>query len=167
MPAEHRDYEDVKGELARELLARESAGVESRAVAERLAAAVREGRSLEDAARAEELTLERSGWLRRRPDGFVPGLGAAQDLMATAFTLEPGESSATIYEVGDNLALVQALERNPPDPEEVEKALPDTRRQLLDQKRGAYAEAWLGRRRQQLADSGELAVNLELVRRGG
>ena len=79
----------------------------SRTLADELAAAVKGGESLEDAARARELTLERSGWLRRRPDGFVPGLGASPDLMATAFTLEPGQSSSRVFEVGDKLALVQ------------------------------------------------------------
>ena len=72
---------------------------------------MRGGKSLETAAREAELTLERSGRLQRRPDGFVPGLGAAQDLLALAFTLPAGASSPRIFEVGGKLALVQVLER--------------------------------------------------------
>jgi len=92
---EHRDasntpFEEVREELARELVASEAKSEVNRALAEKLAAAIRDGQSLESAARAEGLTLERSGWLRRRPDGFVPGLGAA-------FALEPGQSSDRIF----------------------------------------------------------------------
>mgnify|MGYP001173859426 CR=1 FL=1 len=73
--------------------------------------AVRGGQSLEEAARAEGLTLERTGVLQRRPDGYVPGLGPAQDLMAVAFTLQPGESSDQVFDLASKLALVQVLER--------------------------------------------------------
>jgi parvulin-like peptidyl-prolyl isomerase len=124
------------------------------------------GRSLEQAARDRGLTLERSGWLRRRPDGFVPGLGAAQDLIATAFTLSAGESSDRIFEVGDKLALVQVLETKQADAEAVEARIEETREELLNEKRRAQIEAWLEARRTQLIASGELAVNQEAIRAG-
>ena len=91
--AQVQDYESVREDLARELLITEASQEANRVLAEELAEAVREGKSLEDAARARRLTLERSDWIRRRPDGFVPGLGAAQDLLAAAFMLEAGQSS--------------------------------------------------------------------------
>ena len=164
--AQSRDFESVREELAREMLLFDAARATARTQAERISTAIRAGSSLEDAARAEELTLERSGWLRRRPDGFVPSLGSAQELSATAFALEPGQSSPTIYEVGDKIALVQLLERNEPDPEEVEKAVPEVRLQLSDQKRRAYVTTWLDSRYRALSDAGALSVDVAGARPG-
>ena len=128
---------------------------------------VRGGQTLEGAAREAKLTLERSGWLKRRPDGFVPGLGAAPELQAVAFTLEPGQSSDRIFEVGDKLALIQLLERQEPPPEEIEEQLDEERKQLSSDKLNRLTDFWVGQRRAQLADSGELIVNLEILGRRG
>jgi peptidyl-prolyl cis-trans isomerase D len=162
--AENQPFEAVKEDLAREALASEAAHTAIRALAETLAASVREGRSLEQAARDQGLTLERSGWLRRRPDGFVPGLGAAQDLIATAFTLSAGDSSDRIFEAGEKLALVEVLETKQPDAETVEARIEETREELLNEKRRTQTEAWIEARRTQLLASGELAVNQEAIR---
>jgi peptidyl-prolyl cis-trans isomerase D len=163
--AERRSYEEVREELAREILAREAARAAARARAEALAQAVRGGQSLEDAARAAGLTLERSGWLRRRPDGYVPGLGASQDLLAVAFTLEPGRSSDRIFEVGEKLALVQVLERREPEAGEVDPLVEAERQSLEQRKLEAQLETWIAARRAELADSDELFVELDAVRR--
>ncbi len=164
--AENRPFEAVREDLAREVLASEAANTAIRTLAETLAAGVREGRSLEQVARDRGLTLKRSGWLRRRPDGFVPGLGAAQDLIATAFTLSAGDSSDRIFEVGEKLALVQVLETNQPDTEAVEARIEETRAELLNEKRNAQTQAWIDARRSQLLASGELTVNQEAIRAG-
>jgi peptidyl-prolyl cis-trans isomerase D len=165
--AEHRSFEQVRGDLAFELLGRAAGSEQAWAAAERLAEEVRGGKTLESAAREAELTLERSGWLKRRPDGFVPGLGAAPELQAVAFTLEPGQSSDRIFEVGDKLGLIQLLEHQDPDPEEVEKQLEEERKQLSSNKLNRLTDFWVGQRRAQLADSGELIVNLEILGRRG
>ncbi len=165
--AEQRLFEEVRGDLAFELLGRAAGREQAWAAAERLAEKVRGGETLEHAAREDELTLERSGWLKRRPDGFVPGLGAAPELQAVAFTLEPGQSSDRIFEVDERLALVQLLERQDPDPEEIEKEVEEELEQLSTNKMNRLIEVWIGKRRKQLADSGELIVNLELLGRRG
>jgi len=165
--AEHRSFEEVRGDLAFEMLGQAAGREQAWAAAERLAEEVRGGKTLERAAREEELTLERSGWLTRRPDGFVPGLGAAQELQAVAFTLEPGQSSDRIFEVGERLALVQLLERRDPDPEEIEGQVGEERKQLSTDKLNRLTDVWVGQRRAQLTDSGELIVNLELLGRRG
>jgi parvulin-like peptidyl-prolyl isomerase len=162
--ASHVSFEEVRETLARESVAQEAVGELNRALAEKLAAAVRSGQSLEDAARAEELTLERSGWLRRRPDGFVPSLGATQDLMMTAFALAPGVSSDRIFEVGDKLALLQVLERQMPEDANVEGAVENEREQLRNQKLTLLAQSWINARRRELIESGELAIDLSRIR---
>jgi peptidyl-prolyl cis-trans isomerase D len=163
-PAQHRSYEEAREEIARTLIGEEAAFAEARATAEGLSAEIREGRSLEQAARARELTLERSGWLRRRPDAYIPGIGAAQELMTTAFSLEPGQSSPRIFELEDRLAMVQVLERNVPEPERLEAEVAGQREQLLAMKRDAGIRTWMNARRTALIDAGELIVDLDALR---
>jgi peptidyl-prolyl cis-trans isomerase D len=159
-------FEEVRATLARELIANEMQAGVNRALADKLAETVRGGQSVEEAARAEGLTLERSGWLRRRPDGFVPGLGAAQDLMIAAFALEPGQSSEQVYEVDGKLALVQVLARQLPEDVDIEKGVEAEREQLRNQKRSLVAQNWIEARRSELAASGELAIDLSPIRGG-
>lgn len=159
-----RPLEEVRAEVAEELLRREARNEKAREQADALSIAIDGGQSLEDAARSGELTLERSGWLTRRADGFVPGLGAAQDLLATAFSMQPGESSSRIFEVGDKFALVQLIESQAADPAEVEKRVTEVRQTLLTEKRNARAGTWVDRRRQQLLAAGELTIDLESLR---
>jgi peptidyl-prolyl cis-trans isomerase D len=164
-PAQLRTFDELKGELAREILGREAAREVALGIAGRLAEAIRAGASLETAARNAKLTLDRTDPLVRRPDGFVPGLGAAQDLLALAFTLPPGTSSPQIFEVGGKLALIQVTARQEPSPEEIAAAAPAARAQLLDQKRRNLSDAWLAERRDELVAEDQLSVNRALLGR--
>jgi peptidyl-prolyl cis-trans isomerase D len=163
--AQLRKFEDVKQELAREILGREAAREAAEQTAQALAEAVRGGQSLEAAARAAGLTLERPGRIQRRPDGYVPGLGPAQDLLAVAFTLPAGASSPRIFDLESKLALVQVLARHEPTDAEVAAAAPAELEQLLEQRRRTLTDAWLAERRDQLAAEGKLGVNLEAIGR--
>ena len=161
---ESRSYESVREEIAGEVLSQEAARTAARDLADRLAEATRSA-TLEDAARAEDLTLERSGWIRRRLDGYVPNLGAAQELMAAAFSLEPGQSSDTVFEVGDKLALVQLLEHQAARPEDIEAQLETERQSLEERKRTGQIQTWIAQRRTALLDAGQISVNLDPYRR--
>jgi len=155
-----RSFDEVGPELAREAAAREAA----RQLAKELAEAVRNGASLEDASRERGLTLERTGLLTRRPDGFVPGLGGSPDLMAAAFSLRPEAASlARIFELGPRFVLIQLLERTEPDAETLEAAAVARRDSLLEEKRSQAIRDWLESRRQSLFASGELRINSDLV----
>jgi len=162
--AVHRPLAEVREEVAEELLRREAVNEAAHETAGLLAAAVREGRSLEQAAREAELDLQRSGWIARKAGGFVPGLGSAPELLSVAFALGPAESSPRVFEVGEQLALVQLLERREPAREEVAPRVDDKREELLVAKRNTRASAWIDARRQDLVESGDLQVNLEPVR---
>ena len=83
--------------------------------------------------------------------------------MAAAFNMEPGESSDRIFTVGSRLAMVQVLERQTPDAEEIEPKLEAQRKLLEQQKRSALIETWTDHRRSELADNGELSVNLNTL----
>ena len=159
-----RPLDEVRDELARQILAEQRGGQRASERAEGLAAAVRGGRSLEEAARDEGLTLERSGWLRRRPDGFIPGLGASLPLQDTAFALRPeAASSPRIFEVGQALALIQLLERRSPEGEALGRASAAAREQLLEQRRAQLVDDWITARRLELQAEGQLFVNLAAI----
>jgi peptidyl-prolyl cis-trans isomerase D len=162
--AGEQPFEEVALELARENAEAERAAVLATEHADALAGAVRDGESLEDAARARDLTLERTGLIRRRADGFIPGLGASPELMATAFTLSlDAPSSPRIFEVGSKRVLVQLLDKPAVDPAELE----ETARAQLDQMRetrsNTLVQEWVDAERTQLLDSQRLYVNAGLV----
>jgi len=158
-------FEEVRRDLAREVLVQEEAARQAREAAERLAAAVREGKSLVDAAREQRVAIERTDPLRRRPDGFVPGLGPAPEVLAAAFALSRSRpSSERIFEVGDRLVLVQLVERNSPKPEELEADLAQERERLRRARIAQAAQSWVELRRSELEQSGKLVYDLGQLR---
>jgi peptidyl-prolyl cis-trans isomerase D len=163
-PAESRSFEETKADIVFEILieaaGRDWAWEQARALSE----AVRNGQALEDAARAADLTLERTDWIERRPDGFIAGIGAAQELMAMAFVVEPGTSSDRIFEVGDKLALLHVALRESPDEEAIAQEIEIEQGRLRRQKLNLISDSWVQQRQDQLRRSGKLVVNVDLGR---
>jgi peptidyl-prolyl cis-trans isomerase D len=158
-------FEDVQRELAREILVEERAGELARELADGLAEAVAGGESLVDAVRAQELTLERTDPLRRRPDGYIPGLGPAPDVLAAAFALEEDQpTSPRLFEVGDRLVLIELLERVGPSDEEIQVQLAEERERLTQSQRLELPQIWLDQTREQLAESGKIFYDLSQLR---
>ncbi len=162
-----RSFEEARDELAaeaaRKLEARERAHEQSDA----LASAIREGQSLEEAARELEAPIERTGLLRRRPDGFVPGLGGSAELLATAFALTPDRpSSAEIFQVNAKQVLIQLLERLEPEAAELEEALKGERERLATEKRNSFMQNWIDERRTQLIETGQLLIDTSVLAGG-
>jgi hypothetical protein len=127
---------------------------------------VRGGQSLVDAAREQGLEILRPDPLRRRPDGYVPGIGAAPELVAAAFTLsEQQPSDPTLHSADEHVfVLIQLLERKSPTDAELEQALAATRERILQQRRAAAEEAWLERLRDELTERDELVYDLAAFR---
>ena len=161
-----RVLQDVQEELAREILAKQTAEQWALETAERLAAAVREGKgSLEEVAREEGLTIQRTGLLRRRADGFVPGFGASPELLAAGFALRiEAPSSDRIFTANTKRALIQLLERKTPDEAEIEEALSAELERLRESKRRDLQSRWIEARRSALQREGKLYVNLAVLR---
>jgi peptidyl-prolyl cis-trans isomerase D len=158
-------FEEVRRDLAREVLVQEAAARQAREAAERLVTSIREGKSLVDAAREQRVGIERTEPLRRRPDGFVPGLGPAPEVLAAAFALSPERpSSERIFEVGDRLVLIQLVERKTPKPEELEADLAQERERLRQARIGQAAQSWVELRRGELEASGRLVYDLGQLR---
>ena len=153
---------------SRLLLAREGAEAgRAQALAEeratQIAEAVSGGQSLEEAVREVGLTLERPPGLKRRPDGFVPGLGAAEQLLTAAFALEAGTSSPEVYDVAGRQVLIQVLERTSLDAETLDVTREERRSQVLAQKQNQIVDRWLTDYRRQLEEAGRLRINAELA----
>ncbi len=159
-----RPFEEVRAELAREGATRRAAGDRADRLTDELANAIRGGQSLEEAARERELTIERTGMLRRRADGFVVGLGASSELLAMAFALSPeAPSSPEIFTVGSKLALIQLMDRIEPEPEALAGAAAGEQSRLADAKRNAFVQNWIEKRRTELMKSDQLKIDTSIV----
>ena len=161
--AEPATWQGKRLELAREGARAERAAAWAQERAELLVQAIGGGSSLEDAARDAGMTLERPPALTRRPDGFVPGLGAAEDLLTAAFTLGEGESSDEIFDVAGRKVLVQVLERTVADEDTIAARRDENRSAALVQKQNAVVEAWMADYRRQLEEAGRLKINAALA----
>jgi peptidyl-prolyl cis-trans isomerase D len=159
-----RPFEEVRLDLAREGATRRAAAERADRLSDELATAIREGQSLEDAARERELPIDRTGMVRRRPDGFVIGIGASKELMATAFALREDRPSAPdIFSVNDRLVLIQLLERQEPSEADLLAAVANERDRIETAKRNAFVQNWIENRRSELLESGELRVDNSVV----
>ncbi len=165
-PAESRSLEEAKREIAHDLLKADASLKAARERADALVERIRGGRSLEEAARADALTLERPPPLRRQPDGQIPGLGADPDVLAAAFRLTPERASSDrVFQVGDKLVLIQLLKRSEPSAEDVAAKLPAARERLLEDERNRVQGAWLETQREALMAAGKLKVDLKALER--
>ncbi len=162
-PAAEATFESSRIALAREAATAAHAREWAAAQARELSEAIAGGTSLEAAAQQAGLTIERPPALRRRPDGFVPGLGAAEELLTTAFALNEGESSPQLFEVADRQVLIEVIERNFADPETVAAAREDRRERMLAEKQNRILEAWVADYRRRLEKSGRLRIDAELA----
>lgn len=159
-----RPFEDVREELARERLAAERGSEGARATAESLREQIAGGASLEQAARGLGLTLERTAWLRRRQDGFVPGLGSVPEVLDAAFALTPERPNADrVFEAEGKLVLLQLLERRLPESDILTETARLERQRLLAEERDRLVQDWIEVRRRALEGAGELRVNLAAV----
>jgi peptidyl-prolyl cis-trans isomerase D len=165
-PAQVVPFEEAQSLVATELGRQDAAAALARSRAEALSSALREGQDLVALARKQDLEILRPDALRRRPDGYVPQIGAAPELMAAAFTLtEAKPADPTIHEAGQNMfVLIQLLERKAPSESELEGAFAATRERLLEQRRNAAEELWLQQLREQLLDERELVYDLAAFR---
>lgn len=163
LPGGTRTFEEIAPELALAGARAEAAKLRAERLASELAEAVRAGASLESAARERDLTLARTGSLRRRPDSYVQDLGAAPEVVAAAFALTPGASSPRIFEVGNRLVLIQVLSKTTPSDAELAAQATAIREAALEQKRGELVSTWIREAQARFESEGALRVNASLV----
>jgi peptidyl-prolyl cis-trans isomerase D len=156
-------FESNRHTLAREEAIRAAALERANRKSAAIVAAIGSGIGLEDAVRAEAMDLERPPGLKRRRDGYIPGLGAAEEILSTAFTLEAGESSTEIFELAGRRILIQVLERVDPSAETIASERNGRRERALVEKQNRILQTWIQDYRSQLEASGRLMVNAELA----
>jgi len=165
-PARVVPFEEAQAQVARDLAREDAAAAVARAKAEQVSQAVREGQNLVDVARKQGHEILRPDALRRRPDGYVPQLGAVPELVASAFTLTAEKpSDPTLHTADENVfVLIQLLDRKTPTEQEIAEALGPTRERILAQRREAAEQAWLERLRDELEAERELVYDLAAFR---
>jgi peptidyl-prolyl cis-trans isomerase D len=166
LPASSTPLAEAHMEVARSLLQADAAREATKARAEALAAdAVSQG-SLVDAAREAGLTIQRPDPFVRRPDGFIPGVGAIPEIATAAFALtDERPVDGIAYEApGDTYIVIELLERTEPAAAEIEAQVDTERQRLLDQRQAELEGSWLTQRRDALLASGDLVYDLSLLR---
>jgi peptidyl-prolyl cis-trans isomerase D len=156
-------YSEASARVAQELARIDAAAAVAKADADAISAAVKAGKSLEDAAREKGATILRPAPFRRRGDGFIPELGMAPELMTAAFALTKEKpSDGRVYSLGENLyALAQLVDKKTPTNEEVDTALPLERERVLSERRTAVEQAWLEGERKRLETARCLGIPVE------
>lgn len=162
--AKDQTFDEVSRQLAEELANADRARALARETSDRLVAAVRSGESLEAAAREAGVEVKTTEWLRRRRDGYVPGLGAAPEVVTAAFATSMEKPSLDrIFDVGEKLVMLQLLERRGPSGEEIAREVAAERAKLLEARKGALRSEWLREARTRLAKEGRLLVDLSTL----
>ena len=163
-PASTRPFEEVSLEIAREQATRQAAEDRAQELAAGLQADIESGQSLENAARSRDLVLERTPLLSRRPDGFVPNLGAAPDVLQEAFALDlEAPNGSLVHDLGNQLVLIQLIERVTPDPEELQNAIEAQEDSMLAAKRNGTVQQWVEERRSEWEQDGKLRIDAAAV----
>jgi peptidyl-prolyl cis-trans isomerase D len=160
-PAKQIPFDEAKRALAREILVEEKDSQAADALVEKLLAAIREGRTLVEAARERGLTLERPESLRRRSDGVIPGLGTSKEALSAVFGLTAEKPILErVFQINGKRVLFERLGGSRPSDAELAPRLAEARGEMLQQRRAQLESAWIDARRDELEKSGELVFNL-------
>ncbi len=138
LPAENKSLDQVRGDLAREMLTRQREGTLAKAAAEAAQAKLAAGAKLSDlfppaagpvgdepakfAPPPEHPATETTGLFARSAVGYVPKIGQSLPLQTAAFALAtPGTAAKQPFQVGENWVVVQLAEHDAPDMKEFAK----------------------------------------------
>ncbi|HSN92459.1 MAG TPA: SurA N-terminal domain-containing protein [Anaeromyxobacteraceae bacterium] len=151
--------DDVRLDIAREILVNDRAGELASRLAREALAAARAGKRTPVTLGAEKIAWEESGGFSVRQAAFVPRLGAAPGLVEAARAAEAGDVLPEVYATAEGPAVAVVVSRERPDP-----AVFEAERKLLALRVSARKEqlveqAWL----ETLRDGAEVVVNEPLV----
>ena len=165
-PARVVPFEEAQAQVAQELARVDAAAAAGRAQAEELSRAIAEGKSLVDLAREKGLPILRPDAFRRRPDGYVPQIGVAPEVVTAAFTFGTQKpSDPTLHSAGENVfVLIQLLEKKTPTEAELAQNLASMREQIAEQRRAEVESLWLSELRRRLSEERKLVYDLATFR---
>lgn len=161
-PARVVPFEEAQAQVAQDLARVDAAVAAARAQAEEISRAVAGGRSLVDVAREKGLPILRPDALRRRPDGYVPQIGVAPEVMTAAFVLGSEQpTDPTLHPAGENVfVLIELLEKKSPSEEDLAQNLAPLRERILEQRRADVESLWLAELRERLGEERKLVYDL-------
>jgi peptidyl-prolyl cis-trans isomerase D len=164
-PAKDQPFEEVSHAIAEELANQDRAKALARERSDRLVAAIRGGESLETAAHEAGVEVKTTEWTPRRRDGYVPGLGAAPDVVTAVFAADLAKPSLDrVFTVGPKLVLVQLVERRAPSGEDIAKQLDAEQKKLLESRTNDLRNEWMREARARLTKEGRLLVDLSALK---
>ena len=156
--ADKRSYEEVRKELAAELLRGQRARARAEAAAIAVLEALERGEEFAAAAASAGLELGSTGPFRYS-DGSIPRLGRSAALREAAFALEPaGASSTQVCALGSRFVLIRLSDRTDPEPEELELATEQARERLGAAARQRVLERWASASVAELEQNGKVAL---------
>lgn len=172
VPAKQTPLEAARLDIARELLVKDRAKALAEARARAALEAVKRGRSLEalfpsaDAAKkagqapvtlgGKEIVAEETGTVTRGT-AYVPGLGAAPEVLAAAFAAKKGDALEQETPAGPVVAIVTL--RETPDPAAFERQRAALETRLRNRKESQVVGAWLTT----LREGAEITTNPALL----
>lgn len=150
LPSVLPTYEELAAELmgdspehpAATALIIERQGDRARAIAEEIAAAVRSGQHLEEAAAGRGFQVTQSQPFSRRD--YVPGVGSGNEFIGTSFGLRTSQTSGAIHvDNPDRYYVVRAEERTAASQQEFAGQEEQLRTQILQREQMQVFSAWL------------------------
>ncbi len=160
--AEDHPLEEVKADIAKEILTNDRAKERARSEAERLLAGLKQGKRLEELASAQPgsegqapLEVQRTGMIARMRE-FVPPIGMDADLAQAVFSLtKEAPVPDRVFELSPPMGMglpsyvvVRLEDRTEPDMTSFPEAKPVLTSQLLAGRRQEQLSAWLHQQRE-------------------
>lgn len=136
IPSATRALETVKEEI-RSTLVEDKARTRAYDLADAVYDATLEGADLNEAAKTRDLTVEETGFFDKK--GPATGIAVPAQFAASAFSLEPGETSELI-EVGNSLYLMEVLEKKDSEIPAIEEVEDQVRADLLAERAETLAK---------------------------
>ncbi|MFQ5699159.1 MAG: peptidyl-prolyl cis-trans isomerase [Myxococcota bacterium] len=157
-PASERSFDEVRFELARELIREDRARAAAHAAAEQLLKRLEAGEGFDRVARELGMTSDATPLLSVS-DPLPPELGPIQGLRGAIFALSPQAPRIERVLDGPDASYVVWLEqRQEADPAELQAQAEDLREKLEGQARARLLARFTQQRQQQLARAGDLEL---------
>jgi parvulin-like peptidyl-prolyl isomerase len=181
--AEDHPLDEVKAEIAKEMLTNDRANAKARAQAERLLAGLKQGKQLEKLAPPQDETAavkpttglhtQQTGKIARM-GGFVPPIGIDEDLARAVFELTKEKPVPDgVFELSPPAGLgmpsyvvVQLKDRVEPDMTAFPQAKPILSNQILASRRQGQLAAWLQHQRETARIEVDQALLIDVARPG-
>ena len=102
--------------------------------------------------------------LKRRPDGYLPGIGTSAELMGQAFALgKDNPTSDRIFTPGTKHILIEWTATEEPESATLDAAMLEEQGRLLGAKQNSLIQDWIDSYRQTLLDREELQIDTQSV----